>query len=136
MVFGRKKDSEIALLNGATSAEVVTNKLDTIIGQGASITGTVKTEGTLRIDGKLEGEINVAGDLIIGETGVVDANIIAQNVSVAGSVKGNIRASGKLDLLASGKISGDISVNDLAVSQGAILQGEVSMTNPADEQLE
>lgn len=136
MVFGKKKSSEVALLGSGLSAEVVANKLDTVIGQGATINGTVKTEGTLRVDGKIEGEITSTGDLIIGETGVVAANIVAQNVSVAGTVKGNIKASGKLDLLASGKIYGDICVSDLAVSQGATLHGEVRMTNNAGGELE
>lgn len=136
MVFGKKKSGEVALLKSASLAEVVTNKLDTIIGQGATINGAIKTEGTLRVDGKIEGEITSTGDLIIGETGLVTANVVAQNVSVAGTVKGNIKASGKLDLLASGRIHGDICVNDLAVSQGAILQGEVSMTNTASGELE
>lgn len=136
MVFGRKKNNEVALLSSAASVEVAANRLDTIIGQGASINGIIETEGTLRVDGKVEGEIHSAGDLIVGETGVIAANVVAQNVSVAGTVKGNIKASGKLDLLASGKVIGDIRVSDLAVCQGATLQGEVSMTNTAGGELE
>ncbi|NLW18043.1 MAG: polymer-forming cytoskeletal protein [Firmicutes bacterium] len=133
MVFGKKKSKEVSLLPPSSTAEVVTGKLDTVIGQGAVINGTVKTEGTLRVDGKIEGEVHVTGDLIIGESGLIAANITAQNVSVAGLVKGNIRADGKLNLLASGKVYGDIHVNDLAVSQGAILQGEVRMTTAGGE---
>lgn len=132
MVFGKRRHGEVSVSAG-TTAEITANKLDTIIGKGATVNGTIKTDGTLRIDGKLEGEINVAGDLIIGETGVVNADVVAQNITVAGMVKGNIKASGKLDLKASGKIFGDITVKDLAVAQGALLQGEVCMTSPDSE---
>lgn len=132
MVFGKRKYGEASVSAGKT-AEITANKLDTIIGKGATVNGSIKTEGTLRIDGKLEGEINVAGDLIIGETGIVNADVEAQNLTVSGMVKGNIKASGKLDLQASGKIFGDITVKDLAVAQGALLQGEVCMTSPDGE---
>lgn len=127
MVFSKKRGKE-ALIESSYSSEGVAGKLDTVIGQGAVINGSIKTEGTLRVDGKVEGEISVTGDLLVGEKGVINANITAQNVTVAGTVKGNITANGKLDLLASGKVYGDISASDLVVSQGAILQGEVSMT--------
>lgn len=127
MVFSKKRGKE-ALIESSNSTEGVAGKLDTVIGQGAVINGSIKTEGTLRVDGKVEGEVSVTGDLLVGEKGVINANITAQNVTVAGTVKGNITANGKLDLLASGKVYGDISASDLVVSQGAILQGEVSMT--------
>ncbi len=132
MVFSRRRGNEAVVESLSYSAEGMAVKLDTVIGQGAVVNGSIKTEGTLRVDGKVEGEINVAGDLLIGETGVANANITAQNVTVAGMVKGNITANGKLDLLATGKIYGDISIGDLVVNQGAILQGGVSMTTAGE----
>ena len=131
MVFSKKRGNE-ALIESSNSTEGVAGKLDTVIGQGAVINGSIKTEGTLRVDGKVEGEVSVTGDLLVGEKGVINANITAQNVTVAGTVKGNITANGKLDLLASGKVYGDINVSDLVVSQGAILQGGVSMTTTGE----
>ncbi|HHW98415.1 MAG TPA: polymer-forming cytoskeletal protein [Firmicutes bacterium] len=127
MVYSKKRGNE-ALIESSNSTEGVAGKLDTVIGQGAVINGSINIEGTLRVDGKVEGEISVTGDLLVGETGVANAIITAQNVTVAGTVKGNITANGKLDLLASGKVYGDINVSDLVVSQGAILQGGVSVS--------
>lgn len=135
MLFGKKKNEESALPRPAASVEPSANKLDTIIGQGASVNGLIATEGSLRIDGRVEGEIKSTGDVIIGEKGVVIASISAQNISVAGSVNGNITANGKLDLLASGKIIGDICIEDLVICQGAILKGEVEMSSPAAGEL-
>lgn len=135
MLFGKKKNEESALPRPAGSVELLAPKLDTIIGQGASVNGLITTEGSLRIDGRVEGEIKSTGDVIIGETGVVIASIAAQNISVAGSVNGNVTANGKLDLLASGKIIGDICIENLSICQGAILKGEVEMSSPAAGEL-
>lgn len=132
MVFNKKKSNEVALLE-TTTVEMVNGKLDTIIGQGASVNGIIKTEGPLRIDGKVEGEINISGDLFIGKSGVVTASVTAKNVSLAGVVKGNIKVDGKLELLASGQLYGDVDVHDLSVAQGAILQGKVSMNGTAHQ---
>ena len=103
-------------------------KLETIIGQGTRINGTVAVEGTIRVDGCLEGDLQTTGDVIVGENGYIKANIQAQNVTVAGTVAGNIEAIESLNLLATGRIQGDICVGSLAICQGGILRGQCEMT--------
>ena len=103
-------------------------KIDTIVGKDTEFKGVLNASGVLRIDGKVEGEIHHRGDLIVGETGVVVASIIrARHISIAGQVKGNIEAEGKLELVASGRLYGDIKVAGLIIGEGAIFRGNSEM---------
>src|SRR3954466_6437972 len=88
-------------------------KVETTIGSTASLQGVLKAEGTIRIDGAFEGEIETAANVIIGPTGKVLANIQARNVMVAGRVKGNINAMERLEILKDGGVKGDIDVGTL-----------------------
>ncbi|SET10289.1 bactofilin family protein [Anaerobranca gottschalkii] len=98
-------------------------KVDTIIGKETFFNGQFNGKGILRIDGKIIGEINQSGDIIVGETGVVEANIKARHITVSGVVKGNIEASGLLQLLTTAKVYGDIKIHKLSIDDGAIFKG-------------
>ena len=129
-MFGAKnkealvKDPEIKENISSTSNDAC---LGTVIGAGTKITGTISVNGTVRIDGSIEGTIDSSGDVIIGEGGCVQADINAQNVTLAGTVKGNVQVSGKLEVLSTGKVIGDIRVASLSVSDGGELQGKCEM---------
>lgn len=101
--------------------------VNTVIGRGTRIKGSLVSEESLRIDGFLEGDISTSGDVIIGETGEVMATITARNCLVVGKIKGNVQTSGKLEILAKGAVYGDVKVGELAVETGAILCGNCSM---------
>lgn len=107
-------------------------KVETTIGSTASLQGVLKAEGTIRIDGAFEGEIETAANVIIGPTGKVLANIQARNVMVAGRVKGNISAMERLEILKDGGVKGDIDVGTLYLEEGAIFHGQSRMRS--DEQ--
>ncbi|MCF8011846.1 MAG: polymer-forming cytoskeletal protein [Clostridiales bacterium] len=102
-------------------------KVDTIIGNGTSFSGKLNVEGSLRIDGKFDGEINSNGNIVIGKTGYVEAVVRGYNASVAGELYGNICLEGKLEINNTGKIYGDIDVSKLVISEGAVFQGESKM---------
>ncbi len=103
------------------------DKIETIVGQDTEFKGTVTSSGGVRVDGRVEGEINCRGDVIIGETAMVMANIRGRNVTVAGEVKGNIDTEGKLELAATARITGDIKVTSLTVEDGALFRGMSEM---------
>lgn len=105
-------------------------KVDTIIGKGTEFKGTLSSSGVLRIDGRFEGEILHRGDLVIGETGLVTANIKARHVTIAGEVRGNVEAEGKLELVTSGRLFGDIKVAALVIGDGAVFRGASEMRQP------
>lgn len=101
--------------------------MDTVIGKETEVKGSISSTGVIRIDGKVEGEVTHKGDVIIGETGQIAANISARNIAVAGAINGNIEASGKLELLPSARVVGDIKVGSLIISEGAIFRGRSEM---------
>lgn len=103
-------------------------KPETIVGSTTSVEGArIKSDGNLRIDGSVEGEIEVAGGLVVGKTGRVIANIRARQVFVAGAVKGDIEAPEGLDITTSGKVFGNITVGSLQIEQGGIFRGQSFM---------
>ncbi|QNO15016.1 polymer-forming cytoskeletal protein [Alkalicella caledoniensis] len=100
--------------------------VDTIIGKDTEFSGTINGKGILRVDGKVTGEI-ITGDVLVGETGVVEANIKARHVTVSGTIKGNIEASGLLELMPSARLTGDIKVSNLSIGDGAYFKGACEM---------
>lgn len=101
-----------------------------IIAADVEITGTIKTASAIRIDGKLDGELNCAADAVIGKKAVIKGNLSVNSVIVEGNVQGNIIAKDKIDMKASAKVNGDISSKRLAVEDGVTFIGR-SEVNPS-----
>lgn len=114
---------------GAPAIE--TDRIDTIIGKDTEFKGIINSSGVIRIDGRVEGEIHHKGDLVVGEGGVVAAHVKARNITIAGEVKGNVEAEGKLELIPSGKLYGDIKVESLIIGNGAVFRGLSEMKGDA-----
>lgn len=110
-------------------------KPETVIGANTRFVGTLTSDGNIRIDGSVEGDIEVLGNLIIGETGRVIATIKAQNVHVSGAVKGEITAVEQLEISPTGKVWGDIITAALHIEPGGLFRGQSSMTTNIDEPL-
>lgn len=109
------------------SEEIDTTKIDTIIGKETSINGTIEAKGILRVEGKITGQLNTNGDIIIAAGGTVEADIRCRSISIAGSLKGNVEATGLLEIEPSGKLVGDITVAKLAIGDGAVFDGSCKM---------
>lgn len=108
------------------------DRVETILGIGTVLNGNLLVKGALRVDGKAEGSIEAAGDVVIGEGSVVDSSIRGRNVKVAGLVRGNISAAGVLEIASSGKVFGDVAVSKLSISDGAVFQGNCDMNVQSD----
>jgi len=104
------------------------DRVDTIIGKATHINGTVDSAGVLRVDGKIEGELIHRGDLIVGENGVIDASVHVRHVTIAGQVHGNIDAEGKVEIVATGQVVGDVKSAGLIIADGAVFIGRSEMT--------
>lgn len=102
---------------------------DTLIGNNAAFEGSLKTSGLLRIDGQFNGDIDVSGNIIIGQEGKVIGNVKTDNIEVSGIVDGNIIASGQLKICSSGKLYGDIEVESFIVEDKATFDGKCKMKN-------
>ena len=97
------------------------------IGQGSVIKGDITTEGDLRIDGTLIGSINTKGRLVLGETGLVEGEVVCQNALIAVTIKEKIQVHELLSLKSSANLFGDIITNKLAIEPGANFTGSCSM---------
>lgn len=100
-----------------------------ILDVDASMQGTLtfRDPVNLRINGKFEGTLETKGNLTIGRTASVFANIIGENIVVAGKVKGDIVAKQRLELVSSAIVQGDIRVAKLIIADGAIFEGRCHM---------
>ena len=96
------------------------------IGQGVVVEGRITSSQDLRIDGTVEGSIEV-GDhmLIVGARAAVKANLVAKSIVISGTVVGNITATERLELQATGAVEGNISSPRLVMVEGAIAKGMV-----------
>ena len=101
----------------------------TIIAQGITVTGVIRGEGTVLVEGRLEGEIDMKGGVTVAASGMVQGPITADAVRVAGDVQGNITAREHLCLERTGGIHGDVATASLIVENGR-LEGSSSMLNP------
>lgn len=95
--------------------------------EGTSLQGEIRTDSNLRIDGKVKGTINAKGKVIIGQTGVVEGEVVCQTSEIEGSLDGKITCSDILSLKATAKLSGDILTKKLAIEPGASFSGNCSM---------
>jgi len=108
---------------GSDKKSISGEKVDTLIGKGTIFEGTVNAEGTIRLDGKVQGGLNITGNLIVGEEGAVKGNIQAENVFVAGVVEGNVVATSQLHITHTAKLVGDITVKNVIIDEGAVFIG-------------
>lgn len=104
---------------------------NSIIGEGSIFEGQFYIAGSLRIDGKFEGEIRTEDTLIIGEQGRVKTNIHASNVLLSGTLIGDINASNEVRISESGRMLGDINAPVVQLAKGVSLKGSINITGGA-----
>ncbi|HET6370858.1 MAG TPA: polymer-forming cytoskeletal protein [Nitrospiria bacterium] len=97
------------------------------LGKGTEFKGVITYEGTIRIDGKVEGEIITKGTLVVGETAVINAEISAGTVISGGKITGNIRAQEKVQLLSTAVQTGTIVTPVLVIEEGVTFNGKCEM---------
>jgi cytoskeletal protein CcmA (bactofilin family) len=103
-----------------------------LISNGTDITGDIKSNGDIRIDGSLTGNLNTKGKVVIGPTGKVSGEVICKNSEVSGVVEGKIIVNQLLNLKASSKILGDIATSKLSIEPGAKFTGNCKMSDYDD----
>ena len=97
------------------------------LGEGTSFKGTLQFDGTVRLDGRFEGDVAGSDLLIIGQAAVVRAEIQVGTLVVSGRVEGNIVAKKRVELLATARVTGTIKAPGLVVSDGAVFNGTCEM---------
>ena len=95
------------------------------VGEKLSIKGEIVGEGDLELAGRFEGIINVNGRVVVGERAEVDADITASTIVVGGKVRGNLTATGRVDILPQGILTGNLKSGSFAAADGALVKGEI-----------
>jgi len=109
--------------------------INSTIGLGSSFEGKFFISGSLRIDGKFEGEVRTDDEITIGPAGKVKTNIYARSIVVAGTVIGNLKAEEEVRLLETGKVLGDIHAPVVTLSRGVQIQGNVIITGGSSKDI-
>ena len=99
----------------------------TLIAANTIFEGKIKTEGSIRIDGKFTGEVHAKANAAVGLSGIVDGNLSARTITVAGRITGTVTAAEKLVLEAKSIMQGDIRAMKLVVDEGAVFHGNCDM---------
>jgi cytoskeletal protein CcmA (bactofilin family) len=111
---------------------VADGKLETVVGISTTLVGSIRTEGNVRIDGLMEGDLETAGNLIVTKTGRLSGNVRARDVTVAGSIRGDVDAAGRVELGSTSKVWGNVLSATLLIEEGAVFRGQSQMRDEID----
>jgi len=104
-----------------------------LIAKGTRITGDIISDGDVRIDGEVLGNLDTKGRLVIGISGRLDGEIRCKSCEIAGTHKGSLFIAEMLSLKASSNVSGDIVTGKLSIEPGAYFAGKCTMGDESDE---
>jgi cytoskeletal protein CcmA (bactofilin family) len=99
---------------------------ETVLGANCVLEGKLSSKTNVRLDGTFTGTLEIDGNVLVGETAKITADIHARNVSIAGAVHGNVSGK-KVQLLRTGRIWGDIQATALTTEEGAFIDGKITM---------
>ena len=105
----------------------IIGKVNGFIDRDTEMTGDIKFSDSFRIDGTFKGKILSGNTLIVGEGGMVEADVDVANISVNGVVKGTLKASERVEIYSLGRVTGEIITPKLIVEDGAFFQGSCQM---------
>ena len=99
----------------------------TFLAKGVDFKGILNFDGTIRIDGRVEGEVHTTGTLIIGEQGVIKGILSAGTLMTSGKVNGTVTATARIEILKPGILIGDIRTPGISIEDGAHFHGMCDM---------
>lgn len=120
-MFGAKKENN--------SPKAVASSAHNSLVQGTVITGNLTSKTDIRIDGKLEGNLDSEAKVVIGKNALITGDITCQSILIEGKVEGNITTKDKLHIQSTGIVVGDLYTNKLIIEDGAIFNGASIMGN-------
>ncbi len=109
-------------------------EIETIIGQSVKVKGNFQTNGSMQIDGQLEGSLKIGNDLIIGEGASIVANAESNRMMISGKVSGNIKTKESLEITETATIDGDIETKVISIDPGAQINGKIKMVKMSTDE--
>ncbi|CAM4168988.1 polymer-forming cytoskeletal protein [Paenibacillus alkaliterrae] len=104
-------------------AKINPDSTDTLVGEGSTFEGKIKSEAGIRVDGHIMGDMESSGSITIGENGIASSNVAARDLVLAGKLTGNVVVMGTLTIRASGTLIGNISAGRLIIEAGGVFHG-------------
>ena len=104
-----------------------------IIAVGMTVRGDIESNGTVKVEGAVEGLVEARNQVLVAKGGVVQGDIDAREAVVGGVVHGAIRATDRVEVQAGALVSGDITTKRIAVAEGGTLNGQIRMSEPGSE---
>ncbi|MGC9360512.1 MAG: bactofilin family protein [Anaerolineae bacterium] len=108
-------------------------RAENVFAAGTLVKGNVKAQGSVCIEGEFEGDLTTDGNIVVGKSAEVRAKLAGRSVVVSGVVHGDIRADGRLEILASGRVWGDVQVGSLEIAEGGLLRGVCEMLTEGED---
>lgn len=125
-MFGSKK-------NEVTAETLQSEKISSVIARDVTVHGGLSASDSMRIEGKVEGDVTISESLILGRDAVINGAVKAANAAIAGEVNGNIDAAGGLVTLSdTARVKGDITTDKIVIDENAYFTGKCIMPEPAD----
>lgn len=121
---------------GGNKKNNLSKEIETLIGENTVFQGTIKSKGSIRIDGRLEGSILEGNQVIVGTKGYVQGDINAESVIVGGKINGNVTTKENIELRPGSQLLGDIHTAVLSIGEGAIFEGHCVMTSGQNKVIE
>ncbi len=132
-IFGNRRQAETPPVPTPKQTPVVTPQapvgFETVLGTNSTLEGHLNSNANVRLDGTFTGTLEIGGNVLVGETAQINADINAKNISIAGAVRGNVNGK-KVQLLRTGRIWGDIRATALTTEEGAFIDGKITMVSP------
>lgn len=111
---------------GGTKRDTIEN----ILGKSCTLRGDLTADGAFRIDGTIEGSVTSRAAVVIGDSGVVRGSVRGSDIVVAGRIQGDVVCIGHLEILAKGKVEGDIDAQSMRIETGGVFRGTSRMGKP------
>ena len=102
-----------------------------LLSKKVKIEGDIQGDEDLHVEGHFKGSIKINGSIFVGQTGVIEADIEADNVIIQGQIKGNVLARRQLEIQPLGQLTGDCKAASIDIKEGAIFEGRSNMLRPA-----
>ena len=106
-----------------TTKKSTSDTYDVIIGKSSKIDGNIASDGSIRIEGTINGDIDSKGNIIIGPNATVNGSIKCNHIEISGSVLGNVICNSHLKVFAQGSLKGNIEVSSFDIEEGGTFDG-------------
>jgi cytoskeletal protein CcmA (bactofilin family) len=108
---------------------VVQDDISGFLAEGTEVQGEIRFKEVLRVDGKITGKVISEKELVVGESGQVEADVEVGTLSVSGKVTGNIHVKEKLEIHPTGRVVGEVTLEkpNLVIHEGGVFEGNIDM---------